>query len=125
METQTTMLPTTLIVLRHSPHDERWLAEGLDVALVGAVFGQEVKLLFMGQGVMSLISGQHDALGKPLSTSAILESLAMYGIKELLVPSNDLANLNIGQNDLMAGVSVIDDEQLRACFSNASHVLTF
>ena len=119
------MLHTMLIVIRHSPHDARWLAEGLDVALVGAVFGQSVKLLFMGQGVMGLIPAQHDAMGKPLSTSAILETLDMYGIEELLVPGSDLIQLNISQHDLMAGVSVIDDAQLKACFSNASHVLTF
>lgn len=125
METQPPMLPIKLIVIRHSPHDENWLAESLDLALVGAVFGQDVVLLFMGQGVLSLIPGQHDASGEPLNATTTLETLEIYGIKKLLVTNNDLASLNIRQDALMAGVTVINEAQLPACFSNADHVLMF
>ncbi|WP_404413260.1 DsrE family protein [Vreelandella aquamarina] len=125
METHASLLPTTLIVLRHSPHCGRWLAEGLDLALVSAVFGQEVKLLFMGQGIFGLIPNQHDAVGQPLSTSAVLDTVGMYGINELLVPKSDLISLGIDQNDLMVDVSVIDDAKVRAYLANAGHVLTF
>ena len=47
-----------LVVLRHAPHDSSWLREGLDVALVAAALGQDVTLLFLGDGVEALRGGQ-------------------------------------------------------------------
>ncbi len=41
-----------LVIIRHGPHASNALREGLDVALVAAAFGEEVSLLFMGQGCL-------------------------------------------------------------------------
>ncbi|MGS2743621.1 DsrE family protein [Halomonas sp. LS-001] len=118
--------PTLLVVLRHSPWSGHWFAEGLDAALVGAVFGQKVQLLFLEQGAMGLIKNQQSRDAEPSSKElALLKSLDMYGIKDIMVPETDLSRLGLTQDQLIDGVHLIDNAQLRACFSKADHLLNF
>ncbi|MGY4876675.1 DsrE family protein [Vreelandella aquamarina] len=118
--------PTLLVVLRHSPWSGHWFAEGLDAALVGAVFGQKVQLLFLGQGALGLIKTQKSSSSTdPTKELALLNSLDMYGIKELMVQESDLSQLGLTLSNLLDGVHVIDSIQLRACFSKADYLLNF
>lgn len=117
--------PTLLVVLRHAPWSGHWFIEGLDAALVGAVFGQKVQLVFLGQGVMGLIKKPKNDSDETENFLALLESLDMYGIKELMVSAKDLHKLGLKRERLIDGVRSMDDTQLAACFSEADNVLNF
>ena len=117
--------PTLLVVLRHSPWNDQWFAEGLDAALVGAVFGQNVQLMFMGQGAMGLIRSQESKSDESVKSLALLESIDVYGVHEVIVPEADLGKLELSRHQLIDGVHVMDNIQLQACFSNADYVLNF
>ncbi|WP_227370624.1 sulfurtransferase complex subunit TusC [Halomonas sp. M20] len=114
-----------LVVLRHAPHGSSWLREGLDVALVGAAFGQSVSLLFLGDGVQALIKGQQKgALGQK-GTHPTLDMLAMYDIDTLLVDADSLAQRGLAEDDLQLPVTLIASSQLLRVFSRHAPVFNF
>ncbi|MGC3874378.1 sulfurtransferase complex subunit TusC [Halomonas sp. GXIMD04776] len=114
-----------LVVLRHAPHGSSWLREGLDVALVGAAFGQTVSLLFLGDGVEALISGQQQgALGQK-GTHPTLDMLAMYDIDTLLVDAESLAQRGLTEADLQLPVTQVSPGELPDVFSRHAPVFSF
>ncbi|MYL24074.1 sulfurtransferase TusC [Halomonas alkaliantarctica] len=116
---------TLLVVIRQAPQRAHWLSEALDAAMVGAAFGKTVSLLFMGEGVLALLPNQ---LQGPHTSTSLLptpETLAMYDIQHLCVPAADLHALNMETEHLIGGVLPLNEEQLRACFADAAHVLNF
>lgn len=114
-----------LVVLRHAPHGSSWLREGLDVALVGAAFGQAVTLLFLGDGVEALIRNQQaGALGQK-GTHPTLDMLAMYEIEKLLVDSESLIERGLELDDLQLPVTPIAAQALPALFAEHAPVFNF
>lgn len=114
-----------LVVLRHAPHGSSWLREGLDVALVGAAFGQSVSLLFLGDGVEALISGQQQGPLGQKGTHPTLDMLTMYDIDILLVDADSLAERGLSEADLQLPVTLIASPQLPCVFSRHAPVLNF
>ncbi|MDR5898300.1 DsrE family protein [Halomonas vilamensis] len=118
--TQTNSL---LVVIRQAPQSSHWLREALDAAMVGAAFGQKVSLLFMGQGVLALLPGQ--ALGSEKSLLPTQETLAMYDIQHLCVSAADLHALNVKAENLVEGITLLDEEQMRIYFADTANILNF
>ncbi|RAR60382.1 tRNA 2-thiouridine synthesizing protein C [Onishia taeanensis] len=114
-----------LVILRHSPHGSSWLREGLDTALVAAAFGQRVSLLFSGDGVLALLTGQQaGALGQK-GTHGVIDMLAMYDIETLLVDARALTSRGLGTDDLMLPVSVVEGDALPTLLGRHRLVLNF
>lgn len=114
-----------LVVLRHAPHGSSWLREGLDVALVGAAFGQAVTLLFLGDGVEALVRNQQaGALGQK-GTHPTLDMLAMYDIEKLLVDNESLAERGLELDDLQLSVIPIGAQALPALFAEHAPIFNF
>ena len=114
-----------LVVLRHAPHGSSWLREGLDVALVGAAFGQTVDLLFLGDGVQALIKGQQQGPLGQKGTHPTLDMLAMYDIETLLVDVESLAQRGLTEADLQLPVTLITASQLPHLFAQHTPVFNF
>ncbi|WP_106478159.1 sulfurtransferase complex subunit TusC [Phytohalomonas tamaricis] len=103
-----------LIVLRHAPHGSSWSREGLEAALVGAALGQEVSLLFMGDGVFTLCSEQQvGALGQK-GTAPMIDVLPMYDIERLCVDEQALIARGLETKDLMVAIEYVDPAELIA-----------
>lgn len=114
-----------LVVLRHAPHGSSWLREGLDVALVGAALGKKVHLLFLGDGVLALTTGQqHGPLGQK-GTHPTLDMLEMYDIDMILVDDKALTQRGLTADDLQLPVSLIDDATLPEIFARHSSIYNF
>lgn len=114
-----------LVVLRHAPHGSSWLREGLDVALVGAALGKTVHVLFLGEGVQALISGQqHGPLGQK-GTHPTLDMLEMYDIDTLLVDSEALTQRGLHVDDLQLPVQLVEAGSLYEVFATHSPVYNF
>lgn len=116
---------TLLVVIRQAPQRGHWLREALDAAMVGAAFGKTVSLLFMGQGVLALLPGQAQVPGAEKSLLPTRETLAMYDIQHLCVAVADLHALNVKADNLVEGITLLDEEQMRGCFADAANVLNF
>ncbi|WP_253273029.1 sulfurtransferase complex subunit TusC [Halomonas sp. PR-M31] len=114
-----------LVVLRHAPHGSSWLREGLDVALVGAAFGQTVDLLFLGDGVQALVKGQQQGPLGQKGTHPTLDMLAMYDIDTLLVDAESLAQRGMTEADLQLPVTLVTASQLPHLFSRHASVFNF
>ncbi|SDF94798.1 tRNA 2-thiouridine synthesizing protein C [Onishia taeanensis] len=114
-----------LVILRHSPHGSSWLREGLDAALVAAAFGQQVSLLFAGDGVLALMPHQQaGALGQK-GTHGVIDMLAMYDIETLLVDAHALTSRGLSAEDLMLPVSVVEGDALPKLLDRHPLVLNF
>ncbi|SHF72940.1 tRNA 2-thiouridine synthesizing protein C [Modicisalibacter ilicicola DSM 19980] len=114
-----------LVVLRHAPHGSSWLREGLDVALVGAAFGQSVTLLFIGDGVEALVKGQQTGPLGQKGTHPTLDMLAMYDIETLLVDAESLAQRGLIETDLQLPVTLVAPERLPSLFAHHAPVFNF
>ncbi|WP_275287677.1 sulfurtransferase complex subunit TusC [Halomonas elongata] len=114
-----------LVILRHGSHGTSWLREGLDAALVGAAFGREVALLFMGEGVLGLLEGQgQGALGQK-GTGPTLEMLEMYDIEALYVEEQAMARYGLEQRDFLLAARHLDDTAIAELVERHALVLTF
>lgn len=114
-----------LIVIRHAPHSSNSLREGLDTALVAAAFGQQVSLLFMGQGVFALLKDQTVGAPGQKATLPTIDMLEMYDINQLFIPVESLKTLNINASMLVEKVTLLPSEELPSLFNRYSHILIF
>ncbi|MBB3229865.1 sulfurtransferase complex subunit TusC [Halomonas stenophila] len=114
-----------LVILRHGPHGTSWLREGLDAALVAAAFGRRVSLLFMGEGVGALVTGQQAGPLGQKGTAPTLEMLAMYDIETLWVEAEALSSLGLAEDDLMLPARPLAAEAIERAVAAHPLVLTF
>ncbi|RTR05000.1 sulfurtransferase complex subunit TusC [Halomonas nitroreducens] len=114
-----------LVILRHGPHGTSWLREGLDAALVAAAFGRRVSLLFMGEGVSALVTGQQAGPLGQKGTAPTLEMLAMYDIETLWVEDEALSSLGLAEGDLMLPTRPLAAEAIERAVAAHPLVLTF
>lgn len=114
-----------LVIFRHGPHGTSWLREGLDIALVGAAFGRQISLLFMGEGVLALLSGQtRGALGQK-GTQPTLEMLEMYDIESLYIEEQVMHRYAIEESDLLLSPACVNDTAIAELVQRHALVLNF
>lgn len=114
-----------LVILRHPPHGSSWLREGLDAALVAAAFGQSVSLLFQGDGVLALVSGQTSGPLGQKGTASTLEMLGMYDIETLYADATALDERGLSREDLMLPTRPADGALTAALIADHRLVLVF
>lgn len=114
-----------LIVLRHAPHGSHWLREGLDVALVAAAFGRSVGLLFQGDGVFALLSGQSSGPLGQKGTHPQLAMLEMYDIEHLWVSEAALDARGLAADSLMLPVTRLGSVEIAQLMRSHAHALIF
>lgn len=114
-----------LVVLRHAPHGSSWLREGLDVALVAAAFGKSVTLLFMGDGIEALLTGQQAGALQQKGTHPTLDMLPMYDIENLLVDGESLSQRGVASSDLAWPASVVTADDLPRLFTDHAPIFNF
>ncbi|WP_346798268.1 sulfurtransferase complex subunit TusC [Halomonas sp. Bachu 37] len=114
-----------LMILRHAPYGSSWLREGLDAALVAAAFGQQVSLLFLGEGILSLLSNQAAGAPGQKATAPSIDMLPMYDIETVLVAQEDLARYELTLEDLRLPARACDDEAIQREITRHAEVLTF
>lgn len=86
---------SVLIVLRHSPYGSSLAKASLDVAFANAAFEQSVDLLFLGDGVLSLLPEQDSQLLGMKNAGRQLASLPLYGIQSVYVDAEAAAHYNL------------------------------
>ncbi len=96
-----------LFVIDRPPFIGVTLQETLDLVLTTAVFDQQVRLLFLDQGVLSIKSGQNPVNQALKDTAAIFRALEIYQIEDLYVEVESLQELGLKPADLLLPVQEI------------------
>lgn len=91
-----------MYVNRRAPYGTIYALEGLEVALVGAAFDQDVSMAFIGDGVFQLKNGQDTSDSDMKNFSPAYRALGDYDITRLYVEKESLDERGLSLGDLMA-----------------------
>ncbi len=90
-----------LYVIAHSPGRGALARETLDALLVGAVFDQQVSVLFTEDGIFQLLGGEHSAVSIARSFTA----LSTYDVDSVYVDEASLAQRGLSLEALPVAAS--------------------
>ena len=101
--------PTKIMfVMRKPPHGSIYAYEGLEVVLIAAAYEQDVSMMFIGDGVLSLKKGQDTTeLGIKgfMKTFGVLDG---YDVEKLYVEKKSLTDRGLTADDLVVDVIEVD-----------------
>jgi len=114
-----------LVVVRHSPYSSSLARASLDVALAAAAFDQPVSLLFVGDGVLQLQSGQDcDALGVK-NLGRLLASLPLYDIEQVFVDAEAAQHYRLDLAAAPLPTRALDRDAMAELIRTHDHLLGF
>ena len=87
---------------RKAPYGTIYAWESLEVVLIGAAFDQEVRLMFVDDGVYQLVKGQDTAGIGMKNFSPTYRTLGDYEVKSIYVDEDSLESRGLTQDDLVA-----------------------
>ena len=90
-----------MYVNRRAPYGTIYPLEGLEVALIGAAFDQDVSMAFLDDGVFQLKTNQQTKATGMKNFSPTYKALGDYDITRLYVESESLLQRGLDVNDLM------------------------
>jgi len=99
-----------MYINRRAPHGGCYAQEGLEVALIGAAFDQEVSIAFIDDGVFQLKTGQDAAAVGLKNFTAAFAALGDYEVKKIYVEAQSLARRGLSAGDLMQLVYEDEDD---------------
>ena len=91
-----------LYLNRKAPYGTIYAWESLEVVLIGAAFDQEVRLLFVDDGVYQLTTGQDTSEIGMKNFSPTYRTLGDYEVKSVYVDEESLVSRGLTQDDLVA-----------------------
>ena len=91
-----------LYLNRKAPYGTIYAWESLEVVLIGAAFDQEVRLLFVDDGVYQLTTGQDTSEIGMKNFSPTYRTLGDYEVKSVYVDKESLVSRGLTQDDLVA-----------------------
>ncbi|HWT68059.1 MAG TPA: sulfurtransferase complex subunit TusC [Pseudomonas sp.] len=94
------MAKSLLIVSRQAPWSGTSAREALDIVLAGGAFDLPIGLLFLDDGVFQLAPRQNARALQQKDLSANLQALPMFGVEELFVCTDSLAQRGLDPNAL-------------------------
>ncbi len=90
-----------LYLNRKAPYGTIYALESLEVVLIGAAFDQKVSLAFVDDGVFQLVKGQDTKGAGMKNFSPTYRALGDYGVTQLYVEQESLAERGLTVDDLM------------------------
>ena len=90
-----------MYIHRTAPHGSIYAKEGLEVALIGAAFDQDVSMAFIDDGVFQIKSGQDTSATGMKNFSPAWRALGDYDITRLYVEKESLEVRGLNMEDLM------------------------
>jgi len=124
---------------RKAPYGTIYAWESLEVVLIGAAFDQDVRLVFLDDGVFQLVKGQDTSGIGMKNFSPTYRTLGDYEVKNIYVDRDSLEARGLTQDDLVQIawedfeteeeieniVQVIDSERARELMDEADVVFSF
>ncbi|MCH8105173.1 MAG: sulfurtransferase complex subunit TusC [Proteobacteria bacterium] len=124
---------------RKAPHGTIYALESLEVVLIGAAFDQQVKLIFMDDGVYQLTKNQDpEGIGMK-NFSKTYAALGDYDITEIYIDQESLEQRGLSIDDLQelvyededddwkekSSMRLVSREQLASVIDSADVLLNF
>jgi len=98
---------TITFISRTAPYGQEQPQLCLDMALASAVFDQQVNYVFLEDGVFQLLSSQNAESSNSKTIGNALETLDLYGIKNIFVDEISLSQRNLQQSDLIIDAKIV------------------
>lgn len=114
-----------LVITRQAPYGNNSAREALDAALTGAIFEQDVAMLFMSDAIFQLLPNHNPAQLGQKNLSSNLQVLPMYDIEKLFVCSDALQQRNISDSELAVAAQPLTLEQIPELIQQYDVVLNF
>ena len=89
-----------MYINRTAPYGSIYALEGLEVALIGAAFDQDVSMAFVDDGVFQLKKGQDTSASDMKNFSPAYRALGDYDITRLYVEKESLQARGLSLDDL-------------------------
>ena len=101
-----------LFVMSRPPHGANYLQEILDVMMTAAAFDQEVRVLFLDDGVYQLKKGQDPGATNTKNITPIFQALSIYDIKDYFVEDESIKERALDLDDLELLVELVPRNQI-------------
>lgn len=112
-------------ILRHSPYGSDFSHDALDAVLAGGLYGQNVSLFFMGDGVFQLLDQTLAIEAKGRSLPKKLKALSLYDIDTIYVCSDSLTARGIEPKQLCIDARLLDKQAIDNAIRDNSAILSF
>ena len=99
-----------MYINRRAPHGTNYAQEGLEVALIGAAFDQDVSIAFIDDGVFQLKTNQDTGEIGVKNFTATFRALGDYEVKKVYVEQESLNQRGLTAEDLMPLMYEEEDE---------------
>ncbi len=93
--------------MSRAPHGTNHLREILDVMMTAAAFDQEVRVLFLDDGVFQLKKEQNPGATKIKNITPLFQALSIYDIKDYFVEIESIKERALDLDDLELPVEPI------------------
>ena len=113
------------VVLRHAPYGNSFAQEALDATLAMSLFGQEMTLIFLGDGVFQLLRHQQAAGIHEKTFSKQIAAFELYDIERIFVCTQSLAHRNILQASLCIDVIGVAPTEIKVILHEQDTLLSF
>lgn len=113
-----------LICFSHPPYGSEHSRAGLDTALAASALGLQVKLLFVGSGVLNLQAQQEGSTLGLKTLSKALQALPLYDIEELYVDATALGRFQMSL-DPQLHVVLLDEDSVAQMLRTEASCLTY
>ena len=126
-----------LYINRRAPHGSNYAQEGLEMAMVGAAFEQEVAIAFIDDGVFQLKRGQNPAGAGLKNFTAAFGALGDHDIRDIFVERESLEARGLRAEDLLqlvfededsaekSAVQIVGEDELAEIIARQNVLLNF
>ncbi len=128
-----------MYINRTAPYGSIYALEGLEVALIGAAFDQDVSMAFVDDGVFQLKKGQDTSKSDMKNFSPTYRALGDYDVTRLYVEKESLQARGLSLEDLMpltyededddyeekSSIIVVDSEELAEIIADQDVLLNY
>jgi tRNA 2-thiouridine synthesizing protein C len=114
-----------MYVNRRAPYGTIYALEGLEVALIGAAFEQDVSMAFLDDGVFQLKKGQNTEASGMKNFSPTYRALEMYDVEKLYVEKESMEQRGLTADDLIVPVEVLSTAELADLMEQQDVILDY
>lgn len=113
-----------LFVFTSAPHGRINAQEGLDALLMGSAF-VDCEALFLGDGVLQLLSNQDTSQINQKNFAKTFGALSDYGVHKLFCSQSHLQAFGLSTSDMVIEVTALSNEQISSILSSNPVILNF
>lgn len=114
-----------MYINRRAPYGTIYALEGLEVALIGAAFEQDVSMVFLDDGVFQLKKGQNTEESGMKNFSPTYRALEMYDVEKLYVEKESMEQRGLSEDDLIVAVEVLSSPELADLMEQQDVILDY